>query len=296
MLPKGADVVVPVEQAEVHGEGVKILASLSRGRHVIERGEDVSAGEPLVGEGHRLRPPDVGALMDRGSPGCRVPGCRSSVSSPPGMRLSRRTRRRRPDNLGHINRMPSPPTFRRSAASRAATADDEETLFSAAREALSSSDLLLFNGGTSVGTRDVVAPVIERLGRPETIVHGVDIRPGKPTIFAVCGGKPVFGLPGQPVSVLNTFDQFVQPVLRKMLKLTEEDSPLSGPGLRSRSVPGRRPRGPRPRLPARRDGEWWATPILGVSAMITTWSGPRGSPWSLRGLPVYEQGQEVECG
>jgi molybdopterin molybdotransferase len=124
-------------------------------------------------------------------------------------------------------------------------------------------------------------------------VHGVDIRPGKPTVFAVCDAKPVFGLPGQPVSVLNTFDQFVAPVLRRMLRLPDEVATrrarLTEP---VRSADGREDH-VRVRLERRADG-WWATPIAGISAMISTMVQADGITVIPARSPGFAQGDEVE--
>src|SRR5262249_44903445 len=92
--------------------------------------------------------------------------------------------------------------------------DELAALEDAARRAHAECDALILNGGSSVGTKDLTAPVIAGLGQPGVLIHGIHIRPGRPTILAICEGKPVFGLPGQPVSVLNTFELFVAPVLR----------------------------------------------------------------------------------
>ena len=101
------------------------------------------------------------------------------------------------------------------------------------------------------------------------LVHGIHIRPGKPTILAICDGKPVFGLPGQPVSVLNTFELFVAPVLRRMLHLPDATRTLQA--RLDRDLPSADGREDHVRVTlASRDGDWWATPILGVSAMIST--------------------------
>jgi molybdopterin molybdotransferase len=124
------------------------------------------------------------------------------------------------------------------------------------------------------------------------LVHGINIRPGKPTVLAVCAGKPVFGLPGQPVSVLNTFELFVAPVLRRMLRLPD-DTPRVVARLTTalRSADGREDH-VRVRLEARPEGVW-ATPVPGVSAMISTMVRadgitvvPAGSPGFLAGEPV----------
>jgi molybdopterin molybdotransferase len=295
MLPEGADVVVPIEQAELGTGVVTIGASLAAGRHLIERGEDVRAGEPVLAVGHRLRAPDLGALMGLGL-------VRVAVYALPRVGIISTGDEVVPADeeppFGKIRDMNS---YSLAAFVEALGAvphrygiveDDAETLFAAARGALAECDMLLFNGGTSVGVKDVVAPVIDRLGRPGVIVHGVDIRPGKPTVFAVCDGKPVFGLPGQPVSVLNTFDQFVAPVLRRMLHL-----PAEPPTVRARltelvrSADGREDH-VRVTL-EQRDGAWCAAPIQGVSAMISTMVRAQGITVVPSRSPGFEAGDEV---
>lgn len=296
MLPDGADVVVPVEQAEVDGDAVIIQSVLTAGRHLIERGEDVSAGELLLNTGHRLRPPDLGALMGLG------------VTEVTVYRLPRVGILSTGDEVVPADQQPPLGKVRdMNSYSLAAfvqsvgavphrygiAPDDEDALLAAAQAALGECDLLLFSAGSSVGAKDVVANVIGRLGKPGVLVHGVDIRPGKPTVFAVCDGKPVFGLPGQPVSVLNTFGQFVAPVLRRMLHLPD-DVPVRRARLTEaiRSADGREDH-VRVTL-ERRDGEWWATPITGVSAMISTMVRAQGITVIPSRAPGFEAGEEIE--
>jgi len=296
MLPEGADVVVPIEQAEVEGEVVTILTALVAGRHLIERGEDVSAGELLLDVGHRLRPPDLGALMGLGF-------TRVSVYRLPRVGIISTGDEVVPADqqppLGKIRDMNS---YSLAAYVQSVGAvpqrygiihDEEEALLAAARTALAECDLLLFSAGSSVGAKDVVANVIDRLGKPGVLVHGVDIRPGKPTVFAVCDGKPVFGLPGQPVSVLNTFDQFVAPVLRRMLCVSEE-VPVRRARLTEaiRSADGREDH-VRVTL-ERREGEWWATPIMGVSAMICTMVRAQGITVIPARSAGFDAGAEID--
>ena len=86
----------------------------------------------------------------------------------------------------------------------------------AARDLLDQSDALVLSAGSSVSVRDMTSDVIEKLGKPGVLVHGVSIKPGKPTILAVCDGKPVFGLPGNPVSAMVVGDLFITPTLWKL--------------------------------------------------------------------------------
>jgi len=296
MLPEGADVVVPVEQAQATGASVEILAALPAGRHLIERGEDVSAGELLLIRGHRLRPPDVGALMGLGVTRAlvyRLP--RVGILST-GDEIVPADEAPAFGKIRDLNSYSVAASVQRLGAvprRYGIVPDEPATLFAAASRALEESDLLIFNGGTSVGVKDHVAETIDRLGKPGVIVHGVDIRPGKPTIFAVCGGKPVFGLPGQPVSVLNTFDLFVAPVLRRLLQVPEE-----APSLRARLARGVRSADGREdhvrvTLERRADG-WWATPVAGVSAMITTMTRAGGFVVIPARSPGLDEGEEVE--
>jgi molybdopterin molybdotransferase len=284
MLPAGADVVVPIEMASATETEVVIEHSLTPGRHLIERGEDVTAGAALLGAGHRLRPPDIGALMGLGITRIRV------------YRLPRVGILSTGDEIVPAEQTPPFGKVRdMNSYSLAAYVeqvgalahrygiieDDADALLAAARQALSECDVLLFSAGSSVGAKDVVADVIERLGAPGVLVHGVDIRPGKPTVFALCDGKPVFGLPGQP------------PVLRRLLHHPEA-VPLVLARLTEavRSSDGREDH-VRMTLEQREDG-WWATPIAGVSAMISTMVRAQGITVIPSQVPGFGQGEEVE--
>jgi molybdopterin molybdotransferase len=296
MLPDGADVEVPIEQAEADGNSVIIQTALVAGRHLIERGEDVSAGERLMDVGHRLRAPDLGALMGLGFT------CVTVYRLPRVGILSTGDEVVPADQQPPLGKVRDMNSYSLAAFVQHVGAvphrygivhDDEEALLAAAQAALAECDLLLFSAGSSVGAKDVVANVIDRLGKPGVLVHGVDIRPGKPTVFAVCNGTPVFGLPGQPVSVLNTFDQFVAPVLRRMLCLSDE-VPTRRARLTEaiRSADGREDH-VRVTL-ERRDGEWWATPIVGVSAMICTMVRAQGITVIPARSPGFETGAEID--
>jgi len=95
--------------------------------------------------------------------------------------------------------------------------DEFEALLSASANALSESDIVIITAGSSASTRDRTADVIRSLGDPGVLVHGINTRPGKPTILGVCNGKAVIGLPGNPVSALVNGYLFVVPVIEKLL-------------------------------------------------------------------------------
>jgi molybdopterin molybdotransferase len=296
MLPEGADAVVVVEQTREEDGRVAVLAPITPGRHLIERGEDMRRGDPLLAAGHRLRPQDLGALLGLG------------VLEVDVHRLPRVGILSTGDEVVPPEETPAPGQIRdmNSYALAAMVTqagavphrygiipDELEVLAAAAARALAECDVLILNGGSSVGTRDHVAPVIARLGAPGVLVHGINIRPGKPTALAICDGKPVFGLPGQPVSVLNTFELFVAPVLRRMLRLPD-DTPRVTARLATplNSADGREDH-VRVRLETRRDG-LWATPIPGVSAMISTMVRADGVTIVPAGSPGFAAGEPVE--
>jgi molybdopterin molybdotransferase len=94
--------------------------------------------------------------------------------------------------------------------------DDRERMEAAFHKAFEETDALLVSAGSSASDRDISAQVIETLGKPGVLVHGINFRPGKPTILAVCDGKPVIGLPGNPISALVIGEFFVKPLLDRM--------------------------------------------------------------------------------
>jgi molybdopterin molybdotransferase len=95
--------------------------------------------------------------------------------------------------------------------------DVRSDLESTARRALNECDVVIITAGSSASTRDMTADVIASLGAPGVLVHGINTRPGKPTILGVCDGKAVIGLPGNPVSALVNGYLFVVPVIEKLL-------------------------------------------------------------------------------
>jgi molybdopterin molybdotransferase len=235
MLPQGADSVVMLEytQAISHpskkrynviapSQEVEIFRSVAPGENILEVGEDVQSGHEVITAGTRLRPAEIGGLMALGIthlPVSRRPqlGVISSGDEviPPAEELS-------PGKVRDVN------SFSLSALVEEAggiarlygiVPDHEQALYSAADRALSECDLLAITAGSSASSRDLTAQVINRLGSPGVLVHGVNVRPGKPTILAVCEGKAVIGLPGNPVSALVIASLFVVPLIERLLGL-----------------------------------------------------------------------------
>jgi molybdopterin molybdotransferase len=169
--------------------------------------------------------------------------------------------------------------------------DRQAALDVAVRRAFDDADLIVITAGSSVSYRDLTADAISRLGKPGVLVHGVAVRPGKPTILAMCDGKPVFGLPGNPVSCINIFQRFVTPAIR--LLLGAGPLPLHTTQARlARNIPAASGRADYVRVQLEtRDRETWAIPVFGKSNLIYTLVRSTGVvevPLDSNGIPAGE--------
>ena len=130
--------------------------------------------------------------------------------------------------------------------------------------------MLVISAGSSVSYRDMTAEVIAGLGEPGILVHGVSVKPGKPTIIAVCDGKPVFGLPGNPVSAMVIFDMFVTPAIRLLLG-ARPPKRSTVPARLARNIASATGRADTVQVRMEeREGELWAVPVFGKSNLIYT--------------------------
>jgi molybdopterin molybdotransferase len=220
MLPQGADGVVMIENTQVAREGeVELFRAVARGENILQVGEDVRAGDEVISAGVRLRAPEIGGLMALGQvevvvyrrPRVGILSSGDEVVSPD-----------LPLEAGQVRDINSYSLAALIAQHGGQPAlygvlpDEAEALFAAAQQALQETDLVVITAGSSASARDLTAEVISRLGRPGVLVHGVDVRPGKPTILAICDGKPIVGLPGNPVSALVVGGLFIPPALRRL--------------------------------------------------------------------------------
>jgi molybdopterin molybdotransferase len=217
MLPEGADSVVMIEQTqEVGPSTIEALRAVAPGENVVQLGEDIHLGDAILPRGHTLRAQDIGGLLALGITSVRVARrLRVGVISG-GDELVRPEHEPGPAQIRDINSYTLAALIRRDGHLGnlcGLVPDDYDLLSGLAQRALADNDVLILSAGSSVSTRDMTAQVIASLGQPGVLVHGVSLKPGKPTILGVCGGKAVFGLPGNPVSCMVTYDLFVAPTL-----------------------------------------------------------------------------------
>lgn len=272
-VPPGADAVVMVEYTHgVDGQSLEIARPVAVGDNVIQVGEDIRAGEPLLPAGHRLRPQDIGALQGAGITEVEVAVPPRVAILSTGDEVVPPNAQPAPGQIRDINTYSLAALCRRAGGAAmlcGIVPDDYPRLEAAARRALSDADLLVLSAGSSVSVRDLTARVIAALGQPGVLVHGISIKPGKPTIVGLCGTKPVFGLPGNPVSAMVLFDLLITPAIERYLGCTTRARrPMVSARLTRNvaSVAGREDW-----VQARvldREGERWAEPVFGKSSLI----------------------------
>ncbi|MFZ1755028.1 MAG: molybdopterin-binding protein, partial [Caldilineaceae bacterium] len=148
--------------------------------------------------------------------------------------------------------------------------DERPALEAVAQQAHLECDIVVLSAGSSISYRDLSVGVIAGLGAPGVLAHGLSVRPGKPTIVAVAGGKPIFGLPGNPVSAMVIFDLMVTPAIRALLGATEQPKQQVQAKL-ARNIASTAGREDYVQVRVEeRDGELWAVPVFGKSNLIYT--------------------------
>jgi molybdopterin molybdotransferase len=231
MLPNGADAAVMIEYTQAiassgfspEESGIKeieIFKSVADGENVIRIGEDVAQNQLVIPKGTQLRPAEIGGLMALGFTTIHVAKKPRVGLISTGDEVIDPSQTPRPGQVRDINSYTLGALVEKSggAAVRYGIFSDQfQVLQEAAAKALSECDMLIITAGSSASTRDMTADVIRTLGEPGVLVHGINTRPGKPTILGVCNGKAVIGLPGNPVSALVNGYLFVVPVIEKLL-------------------------------------------------------------------------------
>ncbi len=225
MIPSGADAVVMVEWTEFFDDQtIEVIRSVAPGDNVVKKDEDMRKGEKLLDKGHILRPQDIGALAGIGMTSVKV------IRYPNVAIISSGDEIISPDQIPEIGQIRDINSYSISSLVKQLSGqpivigivkDDYILLRSALEKAIKDSDIVVISGGSSIGTRDVTMDVISSLEGVELLVHGISIKPGKPTIIAKVGDKFIFGLPGNPVSVMVTFEVFVGFLMRLLLGIKQ---------------------------------------------------------------------------
>ena len=303
MLPQGADAVVMLEYTAEHPDKtLEVRRAVAPGENVLQPGEDVRSGELLFAAGSRLRPQDIGLLAALGL-------TRLAVYQRPRVSILSSG-----DEIVPIDRRPDPGQVRDANAYLAAAqvqewggrprlqgiiADDFPALRAGLAAALTEADLILISGGSSVGVRDLTLAAIQDLPGAEVLVHGVAIRPGKPTILAAVGADPakaLLGLPGHPASAAVVMEVLGRPLLEHLAGLQPRGAwGKTVSAMLSRNLAGASGREDYVRVRLRPEGgAIWADPVLGPSGLISPLVKSDGLVMIPLGVEGLFKGEEVE--
>jgi len=293
-VPSGADSVVMLEYTEDYGDGtVGIGKAAAPGQNMIFRGDDVFPGKLLLSRGSVLSAQDIGALAAIGVTEVPVVKKLTVGIISTGDELVPPQQRPGPGQVRDVNT----PMLQAlltgwgaEAKSYGIIRDDETALAAAVQQAVSECDAVLLSGGSSVGVKDASCRIIESMG--QLLLHGIAMKPGKPTILGKSGEKPLVGLPGHPVAAYFITKLFVLPLLSQLMGRRSENYTVAARLSENVSANHGRAQYLCCRL-ERRGSELIAHPIRGKSGLITTLAGADGYFCIERDCEGLSQGAEV---
>ena len=276
-VPKGADSVVMIEFTEDYGDGtIGVEKSVAPGQNMIFRGDDVFPGKVILKKGRVLSSQDIGALAAIGR--VQVPVVKKLTVGvistgdelvPPEVTPA-------PGQVRDVN---SPMleamlgAFGVNVVNYGIVIDNEAQLREMVEKAVAECDTVLLSGGSSVGVKDAACRIIESMG--SLLLHGIAIKPGKPTILGKTGRKALVGLPGHPVAAYFITRLFVLPLLSRLMDKKQESYTVTAKVTENIGANHGRAQYQCCRL-ERKDGELFASPIRGKSGLITTLAGADG--------------------
>ena len=217
MMPDGADAVIMQEVTQQEGDEVKIFEGIDTAGNVRFTGESVAEGQQVMEKGKHLRPPEVSMLASLNCAAATVHRKPTVAIVSTGDELTPLGEPLEPGKIRDSNRYGLYAQVEEAGGipiDMGIAPDDEAETERIFRAALAKADALITSGGVSVGEHDVVKTVLAKLG--EINFWRVAMKPGKPQAYGIADGKPIFGLPGNPVSSLVVFELFVRPALLKM--------------------------------------------------------------------------------
>ena len=276
-IPQGADCAVMIEYTEDYGDGtVGIMKPGAPGMNLIFRGDDVFPGKEILPAGRVLTAQDIGALAAVGK--TSVPVARRvkvGVISTGDELVS-------PDETpgpGQVRDVNAPlltamlTGFGAEAVNYGIVRDDEPLLRQKMQDAAQECDAVILSGGSSVGVKDAACRILSSMG--ELLLHGIAIKPGKPTILGKTGNKPLIGLPGHPVAACFVAQLFVLPLLGRLMGRKQEDYTVTAELTESLGANHGREQINACHL-RREGGKLLASPIRSKSGLITQLAGADG--------------------
>jgi putative molybdopterin biosynthesis protein len=288
MMPPGADAVTMIEHTSSQKDSILVYRPLHPGENVIGLGSDIALGETVLYPGVLLTPRELGVLAAVGRREARVRDLRVGVASTgdelvePGQALG-------PGQVYDINSYSIASSVEECGASPihyGILPDKKDAMAHILRKMADECAMILLSGSTSAGAGDMVYLIMEELG--ELLFHGINLKPGKPTLFGIINAKPCFGLPGYPTSALTVFGELVAPAIEKALGMRAGSRRRRG-----RLAQSIRSEGRRQMLAVSMAGEM-IFPVDKGSGSITTLSRADGVIEIPPEVEYLERGEEVE--
>ena len=218
------DAVIMIEDViEIEKGKVQILKATHPWQHVRPIGEDIVETEMILPSKHKIRPIDIGALISGGIKCFKVYKKPQVGIIPTGTEIVDEIGNLKVGNITDSNSRVFEALVKENGGipnRYSPQKDDYEILKKAVLKGIEENDFLLIGAGSSAGSKDYTSKIIKELG--EVVIHGVALKPGKPTILGIIKGKPVIGIPGYPVSAYLVFETFVKPLILNIIGLKEE--------------------------------------------------------------------------
>lgn len=295
MIPEGADGVVMQEFVRTAGDAIEVTKTLHRGENICFQGEDITIGKIVLQKGRKISAFDIGVLSVIGMSG--VPVYKRPVAGiiSTGDEIVSVEETPPFGKVRDINGHTIANLLKGNGASFNFFGIGQDTVDSIADklQLTRECDLIILSGGSSKGQRDCIADAISRLGG-EILFHGINIKPGKPTIFGRLWGKPVFGLPGHPNSCAMVTMRFVLPLLRR-LKGEEGYREKRVPGILSTNIASTSGVEEYVKVTIREvDGDRYVSPIFSKSPVISSFVDASGYIIVPEGRDGYEKDEKVE--
>ncbi|MCK8824404.1 molybdopterin molybdotransferase MoeA [Fuchsiella alkaliacetigena] len=293
MLPAGAEGVIMIEETALKGDKLTIYNSISPGENIVAQGSDIETGQVVLASEHRLRAQDIGMLAGLGIAEVSVyrrpkVGVISTGNELISLNEERHLGQTRDINTYSLCSLVE--ELGAIAVPGGIIEDNEESLKEAVINLVDQVDFIVVSGGSSVGVKDVTYTVLNELGDSEVLIHGIAIKPGKPTIFNLVEGVPAYGLPGHPVSAMVVFKKFVAPYIEAVMGGEQEKRHIEAEFSQNLSSDPGREDYIRVKLKKEATG-WVAKPVQGESSLMMTMVAADGLvkvPWSKEGLAAGE--------
>ncbi len=219
VIPQGADAVVMIEDTQREDENLQVFSSVTPSENVMKKGSDIKKGAVILRKGQVLGSSEIGVLAALGKTTVRVLKIPMIAVLSTGGEVTEPGKPLPEGKIYDINAYSISTAVVESGGKPiyfGVITDDKQALYKALHSAVASADMVITSGGVSVGPKDYTPQIVDSLGKPGIVVHGIAIKPGKPTTVGFVGDKPVFSLPGHPTSALLVFYLLARPIVLQL--------------------------------------------------------------------------------